>query len=290
MKKIKNLLRRIYTINIIYSNNIIFIHRKNTKNIGDLNCCPNKYFDELSKYKSIDIMDLQNINIKIKNKILIVGGGGLFQPYFEDAIKTLEKLSLENKIIYWGTGIDKNIQGETINLDFLNKSSLIGIRDKNTKYDFVPCPSCMSKLFDKYSNAKKSNKIIFYLHKDYTKSYINHIKEFPLITNSDKKTFEEIIKYLSSSDVIITNSYHGAYWGCLLNRKVIVLPWIDEKGRKWLPYKIKQIPFQYSFCENINDINNFINRDINNTEALNFARTKNKIFFNKVMNFIKTYN
>ena len=126
MKKIKNLLRRIYTINIIYSNNIIFIHRKNTKNIGDLNCCPNKYFDELSKYKSIDIMDLQNINIKIKNKILIVGGGGLFQPYFEDAIKTLEKLSLENKIIYWGTGIDKNIQGETINLDFLNKSSLIG--------------------------------------------------------------------------------------------------------------------------------------------------------------------
>ena len=288
MRKIKNLLRKICAISIIYFSKIIFIHRKNTKNIGDLNCCPQKYFDELSKYKSIDIMDLPNI--KIKNKIFIVGGGGLFQPYFADAIKTIEKLSLDNEFIYWGTGIDKNIQEETINLDFLEKSSLIGIRDKNTKYDFIPCPSCMSKLFDKYFNAPKTNKIILYLHKNHTRNYINHIKDFPLITNSEKKTFEEIIKYLSSGEVIVTNSYHGAYWGCLLNRKVIVLPWIDEKGRKWLPYKIKQLPFQYSFCENINDINNFINKNINNIEALDFARTQNKRFLKKVMNFIKTYN
>ena len=33
---------------------------------------------------------------------------------------------------------------------------------------------------------------------------------------------EETIRILGSAEVIITNSYHGAYWGTLLGRKVIV--------------------------------------------------------------------
>jgi exopolysaccharide biosynthesis predicted pyruvyltransferase EpsI len=60
---------------------------------------------------------------------------------------------------------------------------------------------------------------------------------------------EETIRLLGSADIIITNSYHGAYWGTLLGRKVIVAdawsskfnamrhkPYFLNKGEFWKDY------------------------------------------------------
>jgi hypothetical protein len=35
--------------------------------------------------------------------------------------------------------------------------------------------------------------------------------------------FEEVIAFLGSGSIILTNSYHGAYWGTLLGRKVVII-------------------------------------------------------------------
>ena len=126
---------------------IVFVYRKNTENIGDLNCCPCLYFKEFSGYPSIDILDFKNINIK--NKIIIAGGGGFFQKYFDEPIKHFDKLSENNKVIYWGAGTDNTFNEELMSPDFLEKAALVGIRDKNTKYHFVPCLCCMYGIIDK---------------------------------------------------------------------------------------------------------------------------------------------
>ncbi len=288
MKKLKKLFRILNSIITIQTNNIIFVYRKNTRNIGDLSCCPKSYFEEFKNYPSIDILALKDI--KLKNKIFIVGGGGLFQSFFYEKIKILEKLSKNNIVIYWGAGTDNTATEKLTDLSFLKNSKLVGLRDKNTKYDFVPCASCMSELFDKYSDTEILHDTVLYLHKDYSIPYITYAKDYPYITNKDNKSFEEIIKFLASTKIIITNSYHGAYWGCLLNKKVIVLPWIDKMGNKWLSNKFEQFPFPYIFCEDITQIKDCLNKKLNNSETLIYSREQNKLFLNKVLNILKTYN
>lgn len=285
MKKLKVILKKAILKIQLHTNNIIFIYRKNTRNIGDLNSCPKSYFNIFKNCFSMDIMDLTSINLK--NKIIIVGGGGLFQAFFQEKLKLLEELSENNTIVYWGVGIDNTAKEKPINTSFLEKAVLVGLRDKNTKYDFVPCVSCMSELFVKYANAETAYDIAFYLHRDYSENYIEYAKKYPLLTNKDNKSFEEIIKFLSKAKTIITNSYHGAYWSCLLNKNVVVVPWTDKFGNVWLSKKFEQFPFQYNYCEDLGKIKDFINIKTNNTETLTFARNQNKMFLNKISIKIK---
>jgi hypothetical protein len=46
----------------------------------------------------------------------------------------------------------------------------------------------------------------------------------PHMTNVDG-TIEESVRFLASGRSIITSSYHGAYWGMLLGRRVHVISW-----------------------------------------------------------------
>ena len=40
------------------------------------------------------------------------------------------------------------------------------------------------------------------------------------MANDNTTTFEKAIEFIGSGDVVVTNSYHGAYWGLLLGKKV----------------------------------------------------------------------
>jgi exopolysaccharide biosynthesis predicted pyruvyltransferase EpsI len=61
----------------------------------------------------------------------------------------------------------------------------------------------------------------------------------------------ETIRLLGSADVIITNSYHGAFWGTLLGRKVIVVEAWSSKFNA-----IKHKPLFLGKGENWKDIIN----------------------------------
>ena len=54
---------------------------------------------------------------------------------------------------------------------------------------------------------------------------------------------DQTIELLGSAETIITNSYHGAYWGALLGRKVIVTePWSTKfYGFKHMPYLLTKL-------------------------------------------------
>ena len=56
-------------------------------------------------------------------------------------------------------------------------------------------------------------------HKDLPIQGIDWLKD--RIKNSE--TLDNIVRYIKSSEVIITNTYHCAYWSILLNKKTIVI-------------------------------------------------------------------
>ncbi len=160
------------------------------------------------------------------------------------------------------------------------------MRDKNTKYDFVPCASCMSRLFDTYMNTKPSQNLSFYLHSDYSTHCFEYAKRFPLLFNKDNKTFEEIIQFIADPEILVTNSYHGAYWGALLQKRVVLVSWSDKNGNCWFSDKFKQFPFKHTVCANLDELPMCVENTEPNYGVLEFSRQKNIEFKNKVMNNI----
>jgi exopolysaccharide biosynthesis predicted pyruvyltransferase EpsI len=44
-----------------------------------------------------------------------------------------------------------------------------------------------------------------------------------------ERSFSRVIEFLASGEVIVTSSYHGAYWGTLLNRRIILINAFSSK-------------------------------------------------------------
>lgn len=124
----------------------------------------------------------------------------------------------------WGAGHNGSPEMEFIKIRWpkaFAKFRLIGLRDFNpaSKYHWVPCASCMHPAFDKEYEIK--NDIIWFEHK---KQLIKDFGKDPIprfINSGDN--IEQTIELLGSANTILTNSYHGAYWGTLLKKKVIVV-------------------------------------------------------------------
>jgi hypothetical protein len=124
----------------------------------------------------------------------------------------------------WGSGInsDSDVPFEKIKWPkVLSRYKLVGIRDYHatSRYQWVPCASCMHPAFDKKYPIK--NDVIWFEHKK------QMIKDFgkepiPRFINSGNN-LEQTIELLGSANIILTNSYHGAYWGTLLGKRVIVV-------------------------------------------------------------------
>ncbi len=192
-------------------NRITFIH-KNPKifNIGDYLCSPRHYF----KFKD-----------PIKN--LTIVGGGVFSNL---AFDLLMKYNIDiNKSVLWAVGNSKkDFLGNTeevSNLPFLQW----GIRDiECVSYDhFLPCVSCMHPMLDQCILGSETllflNKNPKVISSEYVKSYKSLAKDRNWDILFNNCTAQEISQALSNYKHIITNSYHGAYWGLLSGHKVTLL-------------------------------------------------------------------
>jgi hypothetical protein len=118
----------------------------------------------------------------------------------------------------------------------------IGVRDWGQDLPWTPCASCMHPALRKTHAIK--NDIIFFEHKKQL------LKDFgtdsiPRFINSGSNV-EQTIELLGSANIILTNSYHGAYWGTLLKKRVVVVgawgakfhamkhsPYLLDKNELW---------------------------------------------------------
>lgn len=243
-------------------------HTLDTSNVGDLMCVPAQYMNFPGSMEYVDIHDaVNNLLLTPENFDATIFGGGdsewiLTHPMYSPRVTTKSNIA-------WGLGayMKTRLKGP-----LLDKFQLIGIRAwnhpdiDNKKIFYVPCPSCMSRLFD-LPLKKPEHRYVLYMHKVFTHYDVEG--HAPLMTNYDD--FVSAIEFLSSAEIVVTNSYHGAYWATLLGRKVIVIsPPNNVKDKaKTLKYKpvfatkdnwrealdsseLKSYPEALSECRNVN--------------------------------------
>jgi hypothetical protein len=203
-----------------------------------------------------------------------------FNSKYQDLISEyINKIKLDTspKVI-WGAGHNgeagKKSKKELDLPDWLVEFNAVGIRDWEQGYSWVPCASCMHPALRKTYTIK--NDIIFFEHKKQL------LKDFgtssiPRFINSGSN-IEQTIELLGSSNIILTNSYHGAYWGTLLNKRVVV---IDPWSTKFLNFK--HAPTLLEKSETWEDA---IDRSTTYTTSLGECVSANENYWNKVKSLL----
>lgn len=267
--------------------NVINIHRVNTKNAGDLTCAPYLYFDELKNKEKIDIngylsggfSDLLSWSNNIKSSNMVIGGGGLLdRESFKHAINLFSKLNKkQNKVVLWGVGHNNpTLKASKSFYKQVKGFDLVGVRDYGTEnVDWVPCVSCMNTVFDKEYVITQEIGVVEHEHIPIPGA---DGLNFPSLKN--KATFDEIINFIGKTELLITNSYHVMYWSILMNRKVLVVP----NSSKMTSFKYK-VPL----IEEASLYKNYLNNTTLYNEALDDCREHNILFSKKVFNYLDLY-
>jgi len=154
--------------------------------------------------------------------------------------------------------------------DWLMSFDQVGIRDWNQNQPWVPCASCMHPALTKKYAIK--NDVIFFEHKkQLIKNFGND--SIPRFVNSGSN-IDQTIELLGSANIILTNSYHGAYWGMLLGKRVIV---VDAWSSKFL--SMKHMPHILS---RDNDWKDIVDNVVVDIDALDECREATEEFWEKI--------
>lgn len=212
----------------------VFAHIKNTRNLGDLNCSPQQYLPQYADCKRIDVSEVDSLP---RGQAVIVGGGGLFMMHTHHHFA---RWSETRPVIVWGAGL--NYPVGAIYKDELVKSlkqcAIVGIRNNEFAFkhgfDYVPCASCLHPCFLEPKPMNNHN-VFFYEHGDRKFAPESHSWK----SNNFSGDLETVLACMDNSEYIVTNSYHGAFWGLQLKRRVIL--WKPEEfgdrfdHLKWVP-------------------------------------------------------
>lgn len=183
----------------------------------------------------------------------------------------IDKLNLyKSKRIVWGAGHNGSYQRKLKGLleypDWLRDFDLVSVRDYGQEYHWVPCASCMHSALRKKYTIK--NDIVWFEHKkQLVKSQDFGNDSIPRFINSGSNT-EQTVELLGSSNIIITNSYHGAYWGALLGKKVIVYePWSSKfNAIKHRPYILDKSEYWKDIVDSVRTYPDALDECVNANE------------------------
>lgn len=265
------------------------VSRLDTPNIGDIYSSPKLYINYFRDSISFDIKKISSL-INCKNYAdyndagFIVGGGGLLDcDFFRYEIDLLNHIKSSALKVLWGVGLNNEVP-QDINYLYapkypdLSNYDLIGVRDYPSRWDWVPCPSCLHEVFLS-DDITPLYDVVVYSH--YDNDLSNLSEYFPseqFMSNS--KDFHCVIKHLLSGSVVLTNSYHGAYWAQLLGRKVICFPTTN----KFLYYK-----YPIPVCDP-NNWKSYLKLTYVDKSITEESRTANIKFSEKVLEKIDNWN
>ena len=215
------------------------LHHLAFGNIGDRECTPFRWFSDLAT----DDLDLRDESLSgetaagLSGEVVVLGGGGLFLPLcWKRWVGPLFERG--NQVIGWGIGhhhdnvhlgpdeshSDWSTSIEQYQDDYpLDRFSLLGVRDWDVGIRWVPDASCMHPAFD--ASDRADHDVVVYEH--------GVLAPIPLdvrkMSNVGDAPFEEVAGFLASGRVVVTNSYHGAYWATLLGRPTVLWePWCSK--------------------------------------------------------------
>lgn len=214
---------------------VSFIFRQDSTNVGDWFCLPSRFFH----FPDSDVSDIISFDAESLKENVVVGGGGLLAKTFHSDLNRLVNLKPRmGSLVAWGIGESENIdrQGGFVLPytgplpSYLKEFDLVGLRDYGTEHRWVPCVSCMLPQFD--LEYEITQEIVIYEHK---RIPITIDAPFPRRSNVGND-IDAVLAFLASARVVITNSYHGAYWATLLGRRVVAVPNMSKM------YRFKHMP------------------------------------------------
>ena len=232
-------------------------------NVGDYHSAPFLYFDFLKgsqfHYCNPALKDLSG-------KFVVVGGGGPLGVYSNEV--RLFSQAHPAGLVAWGLGTNR-LGHMAPDYSDLNGYGLVGCRDWGSPFEWVPCVSCMSPLLDEIRKTVPTSQAVVFVHKN--RSWWR--------TGCPEKSnlgddLESVLRVLASGDVVLTNSYHGAYWATLLGRGVVIAdPW----SSKFLYMKHRHVMTRWE------DAKKSIGRAVRYPNALEECRIANMRFSDKVL-------
>jgi hypothetical protein len=207
------------------------LFRADPTNVGDWHCRPGAY---LSYGMPSQVADVMSPFPAAAEGRYVIGGGGLIS----DSFPQVEQLTRRHgaRVVLWGVGhnLAINITGgymKSARLDYpewMQNAALVGVRDHGTRFEWVPCASCLDPRFD--APAPIVHDVVVFEHKRIPIG----IRGVPVMRNGGH-SLDEALAFLASGELVVTNSYHGAYWALLLGRRVIAVPF----GSKFFGFKHK---------------------------------------------------
>ena len=205
---------------------------KDTENSGDLSCGYYAYFGEMFKKYPIVIWDIGTIDFSLvaKNDVVIVGGGGL----------------LDNSDL-WNYNINRLAQkcrycflfAPGFNRHYGHRGSVMlktgafrqwAVRDYHHPAGgrYVPCASCLRPEFSMTYPVVRKYGVVKHFQFDMSREF-----NLPQITND--RPLHELLAFIGSSEIVVSNTYHAVYWATLMKKKVILDAPFSEKF-KYLKY------------------------------------------------------
>jgi len=285
---------------------LLNVHRKDARNVGDMKSSPQQYFQLEAEQDTVDVLAVKDAVKWSEYDAVIIGGGGLLEDVWFMPSLTHISQNFRGKIIIWGVGFNNHFSTKTIHFspswrelirlyrnwlqhgrDFrvhvppekrwdsagrdawLRTGDLVGIRDYGRGWDWVPCVSCMDKRLDEFRQVAPTRPLVIVDHPDACKIQLPGV---PRISNLSSD-FEGILAHIASGETVLASSYHAAYWGLLLGRRVVVVPWSE----KFYGFK-HRVPI----CMRKRELADALKRSQAYPEALEECRAQNLEFVSKV--------
>ena len=183
-------------------------------------CSPYDHFPKMAE-RTVAI-DLAEPTPKT-NAVIFGGGkivGGLSKCLGDEDFAARDRIA-------WGVS---TVQSSRISLKYwraFRTLTLVGTRDwGDERFDFAPCSTCMSPHFDRLQTEQHD--VVLYLH--HWKSAGQGVIRpdgIPVRENNDP-SFKDVISFLASGRTVVSNSYHGVFWGLLLGKRVLSLPFSNK--------------------------------------------------------------
>lgn len=248
----------------------VFAHIILTDNLGDLNCCPQQYFPEFADCARIDVSHVDDLKPGIP---VIVGGGGLFMSHTHHHFGRWAKV---RPVIVWGAGLNypKGVLFESELVKNLRSCALVGVRNGDLAckhgFEYVPDVSCMHSAFDRVENENRGWKVLFYEHQHAPFAPL----KAPWKENNGAKSLDDVLAKFRASEYVVTNSFHGAYWGLLMQRRVLL--WKPEQAGN----RFDALTLATNWVYSVEEILKKIDDEVSRTSAIfqNVCRTKNRKF------------
>ncbi|QDU89365.1 Polysaccharide pyruvyl transferase [Pirellulimonas nuda] len=214
---------------------LLCVYRVDPSNLGDWFSAPQRYFGFLTHSRKQDIRSLTRRDLKrieSTNGTIVIGGGGLLgRTAFSGQIDKIMQLKA-GKVVVWGAGFNDRSLHQDQSPRFRSERLLVGLRDDQAEYGWVPCASCM--LPDLSLEYPVQHEVVVYHHAWHTKEgRLKQLSRFPSMSNNSTPVLSEILRFLGSGETVVTNSYHGAYWAILMGRRAVVFDPFSVKFRKF---------------------------------------------------------